>query len=108
MPLFEWFQSDPKELKQRLALLLYLQMSFAIPLLLFAIYLWSLGSRIVRAREFPPPGIPVVRDTPIKSGSAAVRRGRLYQVLAVSLATASVLWCLVIWRLTEQLNAHLA
>ena len=30
-----------------------------------AAYLWSLGAKVLRAREFPPPGHRVIRDTPV-------------------------------------------
>jgi hypothetical protein len=40
----------------------------------------------MKARRFPPPGEPVVRDTPIRRGEAAVLSGRILQNLAVALA----------------------
>ena len=46
------------------------------PLVAFAVYLWSLGAKVLRARQFPPPGYRVIRDTPVIGGQAAVLRGR--------------------------------
>lgn len=49
--------------------------------------LWLTGQTAVRTRRFPPPGEPVVRDTPIRRGKDAVLSGRILQALAVALAT---------------------
>ena len=49
--------------------------------------LWRTGQTAVRTRRFPPPGEPVVRDTPIRRGKDAVLSGRILQALAVALAT---------------------
>lgn len=52
--------------------------------------LWLSGHAAVAAGRFPPPGQAVVRDVVIRSGEAAVLRGRLLQALAVAM-TAFVL-----------------
>ena len=66
-----------------------------------AVYLWRLGQRVVRARQFPPPGLRVVRDTPLLAGERAVRRGRLLQALATTLGVAGLLLAFVLWRLVS-------
>jgi hypothetical protein len=48
--------------------------------------LWRTGQSAMKARRFPPPGEPVVRDTPIRQGEEAVLSGRILQNLAVALA----------------------
>lgn len=48
--------------------------------------LWLTGQTAIEARRFPPPGEPVVRDTPIRRGRDAVLSGRILQTLAVALA----------------------
>jgi hypothetical protein len=48
--------------------------------------LWRTGQSAMKARRFPPPGEPVVRDTPIRRGEEAVLSGRILQNLAVALA----------------------
>ena len=52
------------------------------PLLALALYLFSLGRRVVNAARFPPPRHAVVRDTTIFEGCAAIRRGRSLQLLS--------------------------
>ena len=68
------------------------------PLVAFAVYLWSLGAKVLRVRQFPPPGYRVIRDTPVISGQAAELRGRALKVLAVRLGVASVLLWLLLGR----------
>ncbi len=36
-----------------------------------ALWLWRFSRKISVAGRFPPPGVPVIRDTVIKTGSAA-------------------------------------
>jgi len=76
------------------------------PLVAFAAHLWRLGARVRRAREFPPPGYRVVRDTAVVSGQAAMSRGRALGALALGLGAASVLVWLLLWRLARLLGAR--
>ena len=78
----------------------------SVPLLGLAVYLWSLGARVVRVREFPPPGLRVIRDTAIVTGERAVFRGRLLKVLAIACGTASVVLAGLLWRLELLLSRH--
>ena len=72
----------------------------ALPLLIFAAYLWRLGSRVLSAGQFPPPGYRVMRATAPVTGPAALRRARLAQVSAALLGVASAIFVFVLWRLT--------
>jgi len=76
------------------------------PLLALAVYLWALGGRVVRAREFPPPGLRVIRDTPIVTGERAVSRGRLFKVLALGCGIASAVLAVLLWRFGLLLGSH--
>ena len=67
------------------------------PVLAYAVYLWRFAVRTVNARQFPPPGTQVVRDTVVLSGKAAVMRGRLLQFSASLLALAAFLLPALIW-----------
>jgi hypothetical protein len=69
------------------------------PVLGLAGYCWHLGQRILRAAQYPPPGLRVVRDTPIVTGDAARRRGRLVQWFAAVLGMAALLLAFFLWRL---------
>lgn len=76
------------------------------PVLGLAAYYWHLGRRTVGAARYPPPGLRVVRDTPIVTGETAHRRGRVMQALAAMLAGASLLVAFLVWRLFRFLPHH--
>jgi hypothetical protein len=99
-PLRNWLLSEPGELAHRVRLLFLLSSALlSAPLLAFAVYLWFIGAKVQRARQFPPPGFRVIRDTPVTGGEAAVARGRGFKVLALCLAMVSALLWLLLWRL---------
>lgn len=75
-----------------------------LPIIFFSLYLWRHGSSVVVARRFPPPGMAVTRDTPVLSGMAGVRRGRIIQVLALLLMSCSVGLPLFLWYVLSQLT----
>jgi len=54
----------------------------------FSVYAWRLAARVQAALRFPPPGLPVVRDTAILVGQAAVRRAYVLRVIGVLLVVA--------------------
>ena len=100
LPLRDWILSEPEQLAHRLRCLwLLCAVLLSAPLLSFAAYLWSLGRRVVRACQYPPPGQRVIRDTPILHGQPAVSRGRGCKLLAVCLGGACVLLWFLLWRL---------
>ena len=100
-PLSEWVLADPVVLLLPAALLL-------APLVALAAYLWVLGERVVRAREFPPPGLRVIRDTPIVTGERAVSRGRLLKVLALGCYIACAVFAVLLWWLGQLLSSRAA
>lgn len=96
--LHEWLVSDPAETTFRARLVICAAaLLLGAPLIAFAVYLWLLGVRVVRAQQFPPPGFRVVRDTPVVSGPAAVTRGQAVQVFAVCLGVGAAVLCLFFW-----------
>lgn len=102
----DWIGSEPSEAPRRLRLLLLLGATLlSAPLLVFAVHLWSIGARVLRVQEFPPPGYRVIRDTPVIGGRSAVLRGRAFLILAVVLGVTSVLLWLQIWHLARTLGA---
>lgn len=76
----------------------------SLPIAVFAVYLLWLGRRITRTLRFPPPGLAVLRDTPILEGTRARARGILVQALAVVLFAAALLLTLVTFRLAAVLG----
>jgi formate hydrogenlyase subunit 3/multisubunit Na+/H+ antiporter MnhD subunit len=100
--LHEWLVSDPAETAFRARVVICAAaFLLAAPLIAFAVYLWLLGVRVARARQFPPPGLRVVRDTPVVAGHGAVTRGQAMQVLAVCLGVGAAVVCLFFWWLTS-------
>ena len=96
-PAFEaWVERDlPARLMVVVVALLILTSG---PVLVLAAYFWRLGRRSIRNERSPPPGLRLLRDTPILTGEAAARRGRLLQRLGVVLCVAAVLEALFLWR----------
>jgi hypothetical protein len=106
-PLRDWLLAEPGERARRVKLALSLPATLlSAPLVAFAAYLWSLGARVVRAGEFPPPGYRVIRDTSVIVGPAAVLRGRGLKAFAVCLGVASALLWLLLWWLGSVLSEH--
>lgn len=104
-PLRDWLLAKPEELAHRAKLVFLLSAAvLSAPLLAFAFYLWSLGAKVLRARQFPPPGYRVVRDTPVMGGQAAVSRGRGFKVLALCFGIASALLWLLLWQVAWVLS----
>lgn len=103
-PLRDWLVSDPRAATHRVRLALVLSAAIlTAPIVAFAVYFWRFGDTILRARQFPPPGHRVMRDTPVLDGPAAVRRGHAFKILALGLVVAfAVLW-LLLWRLARTL-----
>jgi len=107
IPLRDWILAEPGASAQRVKLALLLLAALLLaPLLVFAAYVWSLGERVLRAREFPPPGLRVIRDTPVIRGERAVSRGRLLKLLALGSGIASVGLGLLLWRLASLFGGH--
>src|SRR5215813_7076151 len=98
-PLGEWVLADPGP-RVRLVFLLMALLVLA-PLIALAAWLWSLGGKVVRAREYPPPGLRVTRDTVVLTGEKAVFRGDLLRALALGCGAASALLGLLLFRLAS-------
>jgi hypothetical protein len=89
-PVRAWLLDDPVATGARARLLLGGAGTLLVgPLVAFAVYTWRLGAQTISAREFPPPGRAVIRDTPVRTGDAALAHGRGLQALAVLLAVAA-------------------
>jgi len=49
------------------------------------------GQRIVQGRRFPPLDVRAIRDTPVRVGDAAIRVGRMSQLLGLALCVVALL-----------------
>jgi hypothetical protein len=105
IPLRDWVLANPgASAHRRQLVVLLLAVALFAPLLAFGAYLWSLGGKVARTREFPPRGVRVVRDTPVLTGDRAVSRGRLFQLLGLGCAIACAVMGLLLWRLLSVLS----
>lgn len=98
--LLDWVVADPENVRRRADLVFFVAAGLlAIPLLLFAAYLWSFGAKVVRTQSFPPEGHRMIRGTPVLTGDEAIQRGRGFKTLAMFLSGAALLLWLLLWRL---------
>jgi hypothetical protein len=103
--LVDWIIADPAATADRVGLVVAVSMVVSLgPLLGFAASIWAVGGRAVRSREFPPPGLRVIRDTRVITDDAAVRRGHVLRLLAVSCALAGVGVGVFLWHLQSLIN----
>lgn len=104
-PFRAWLSSDPAEAAHRARLVMYWSaLVLSAPLIGFAVYLWLLGARVLRAQQYPPPGFRVIRDTPVVGGPAAVTRGQVIQILALCLGVGAALVWLFFWWLARTIG----
>jgi len=109
VPLREWVLAKTGKPGERVGLIILLFAAISVtPLLAFAAYAWSLGGRILRAREFPPPGVSVIRDTRVIRGEAADSRGRRLRLLAVACGIGAVTLGFLLWRLASMFSENVA
>lgn len=98
----KWINSDPSQFLARARLvLLGAALLLVAPLVAIAIWLWRLGARALAGDRFPPPGVAVIRDTPVLTGDAARRRARLAQSFAIFLLAAAGAMAILFWRLSR-------
>ena len=97
-PFHDWLMSNPAEAAQRVKIAIYVSaVVLCAPVIAASVYFWLLGAKVLRAQQFPPPGFRVIRDTPVVSGSGAVTRGHVLQVVAVcqGAGAAGLCWFLL-------------
>jgi hypothetical protein len=93
------------QLGEHVAIMLLLAAALlCVPLLALAAYLWLLGAHVIKTGVFPPPGLRVIRDTAVVTGSSAVLRGRGLKVLAVCLGAISGVFGMMLWWLARVFN----
>ena len=97
-PVRDWTLADPERMSSRLTIVFSIFAATAsAPLLAFAAYLWSLGVKVMAARQFPPPDHRVVRDTEVVEGESAIVRGRALKTFAIILSAFAILFWIGLW-----------
>ena len=98
----EWIVAEPAQLSSRARLVLLLTATaLAAPLMVFALYMWRIGTMVMALQQFPLPGQRVIRDTPVVVGEAASSRGRARRGFACAAAAGAVLLLMAFWHLAE-------
>src|SRR5262245_46588670 len=101
-PFQEWLTSDPAETAFRVRWAVCASTFLLVaPLVCAAVYFWRYGAKVLRAQRFPPPGVRVIRDTPVVSGTGALARGYAIQIVAVCQGAGAVALCLLLWRVLD-------
>ena len=95
---------DPALGFDRLGVVAASLMLFALPTVLFARSMWTVGHAAAQAKRFPPPGKAVVRDTQVLTGAPAVRRARLMQWLSVAVGVLSLALPIALWAFISTLG----
>jgi len=67
------------------------------------VWLWRLGRRINRTGRFPPPGMKVVRDTPVRTGPQARNLASLAEFCAFLAVVGGVLGMWFFYRTVQRL-----
>ena len=85
-------ESDPELVFEKL--LTYMKAFIVANLLIIgmlSIYIFVLAVKTIRSRQFPPPGVGVIRDTIIQKGKNALRTGYLIIVLGLFLIIFTII-----------------
>ena len=61
-------------------------------------WFWRLGRRINLAERFPPPGMRVIKDTPVRTGARARMTANLAQVSALACVVAGTVGMWYLYR----------
>lgn len=85
-----WTRAVAMDLVARPELLYIALFVVMLPLLGVSVYVFLQGRRIVVAQRMPYPGQKVIKDTPVISGSRAVQRGRIVQLIALVMGLFSL------------------
>jgi hypothetical protein len=95
-PLTAWVLEDPAS-RAPLALAV-LGALFVLPLIVFGVYLFRMGTHAITARQFPPSGYRLVRAVESIAGEAAVRQGKIARTMAILLIAGAIAIALLLWR----------
>ncbi|MBI1397573.1 MAG: hypothetical protein GC151_16490 [Betaproteobacteria bacterium] len=97
--LIDWILADPARTGRRVRIVLLTPaVLLALPLIAFGIRFWTMGSKSIRTKEFPPPGVHVLRDTPVVRGNGAASRGQALRIVALGLTVAAIVVCTLVWQ----------
>ena len=98
-----WFVANMASIADKSGVVAAVVSAFFSPFYVVAGYLFLTGHRVIESLRCPPPGQRVIRDTKIIEGHAAVTRGRLLQVLSITLAVALTVAIVLLVNLVDEI-----
>lgn len=101
--IYEWMAENIGLLTSHPELPFLISLIVVSPLYLFSIYLFIYGHRAAKAKRLPAPGYSVVRDTLVHTGTDAVYRARIVQVLSLVLVLPSAMIPVFFWYVFSRL-----
>jgi hypothetical protein len=101
-------EPSPASMAQLLAASVWLMGTTIVLLAALGAYFWHYGKRVRAASLYPPPGARVVRDTVVLRGTAALRRGMVFQGLGVLFVLCCAGLAFVAWRFLALFSVHAA
>jgi hypothetical protein len=102
-----WLEDNIAILTRNTSLVFIAALVFISPILALGNYLFKLGVRIIQCKRFPPANYAVSRDARVIEGSAAVRRGRLLQLLSIFLMITAGTLPVIIWQIFRTLDGNM-
>jgi hypothetical protein len=95
-PLTAWVLEDPAA-RGPLALAV-LGGLLVLPLIVFGVYLFRMGTHAMAARQFPPAGYRMLRAVESITGDAAVRQAKIARAMAMLLIAGAIAIAAFLWR----------
>ena len=95
--LAEWVFDPSGHQEERLSWIIGALGVLSLPLFFGSFYLLRFGQSVIDAQRFPPPGVSVIRDTPVLSGEEAIFRGRLIRYASIFLCGCGFGFPLLFW-----------
>lgn len=83
--------NDPELAIERLTLIIASLYVLVVPAVWFAFHIWRVARMTREAGAYPPPDLPVIRDTRIVSGKDASRRAWAAQITALLVVLTSIM-----------------
>ena len=95
-PITAWVLEDPST---RLPVALgVLGTLLVLPLAIFAVYMFRLGTSAMTTRQFPPAGYRLLRSVAPIAGDMAAKQGRIVRIMAMLLFAGAVAIAIFMWR----------
>ncbi len=103
MEIYSWLENNIDWLADNPSTVFLLGLVLVTPLLILSGYLFVYGRRTAKTGRMPPPNSAVARDTRVTTGTQAVLRGRILQVLSVFLLLASAAIPILFWYILSRM-----